>query len=102
MLTVELEADPPFIIAEVAWCYGMSNMTIVKENKKFANYGSLEQVEFLEFLGRLADKRYPINGMPLETKIEELFKLLLPKLLSKQPIQVSNEIEHESESDDDY
>jgi hypothetical protein len=56
----------------------------------------------LEFLARLSDKRFPNNAIGLETKLEMLLKILFVQILKKQPIPVSNEVDEESESDEEY
>jgi len=60
----------------------MSKMTNIKENKKYTKYFALEKVEFLEFLARMADRRFP-SEMELAEKIKNLFELLFPPLLKK-------------------
>jgi hypothetical protein len=57
-------------------------MTNIKENKKYTKYFILEKVEFLEFLARMADRRFP-SEMELAEKIKNLFELLFPPLLKK-------------------
>jgi len=53
-------------------------MTVVNEKKNYIGYNSLVLVEFFEFLGRLADTRFPTEELPLETKLDMLLKILLP------------------------
>ena len=78
----------------------MCKMTIVNETKD--DYDKLVFVEFLEFVARLADCKFPGNVTPLETKLEMFMDLIFPKILNKQPVPSKGEVEEESESDLDY
>lgn len=60
---------------EVKFCYAMCKMTIVNEAANYKEYGKLQFVEFLEFIGRLAHAKFKHNGneaasIPLAQKIE--------------------------------
>jgi len=43
---------------DIAFCFGYSQMTVVKEEKSYKDYDSLKFVEYLEFIGRLAHFRF--------------------------------------------
>lgn len=43
---------------DVVWCYSMSKMTVVKEHNDYKKYQQMVLVEFLEFIGRLADCKF--------------------------------------------
>jgi hypothetical protein len=56
--------------------------------------------EFIEFLARLADKRFP-GELELHEKLELMLDKILPLVhFDRQPVVV--EQEEESESDDEY
>ena len=48
----------PFTVQEVRYCFGMSKMTVKDEVKSRRDYDHLIFVEFLEFIGRLADIKW--------------------------------------------
>lgn len=75
-------------------------MTIKNEVNNYKDYNNMKLVEFLEFLARMADCRFP-GETPLEEKIEKLLDVLFP-LVGFERKTVSQELEVESESDDDY
>ena len=89
---------------DIALAYGMSKMTVVDELKHYKQYGKMEFVEWLEFIGRISDIRFRHSDMasiPLAAKIE----IVLDDLLAGFGL-VRNDVEIEvcefSESDDDY
>mmetsp|Transcript_3421 Transcript_3421/g.4525 ORF Transcript_3421/g.4525 Transcript_3421/m.4525 type:complete len:361 (-) Transcript_3421:254-1336(-) len=53
-------ADTAIAMSEkdIAFCYGYSHMTVINEDRQWKKYLSMEFVEFLEFLGRLAHARF--------------------------------------------
>jgi hypothetical protein len=77
-------------------------MTIPNEKKNYDKYNDMKTVEFLEFLGRMAELRFPVSTIQLENKVVLLMEILFPQLLKKTPNTVENTVEEDSESDDDY
>jgi hypothetical protein len=58
-------------------------------------------VEFLEFIGRLAEAKYKDNGQPLCQKIEAILEELCPAFgLVKKDVNLG--VDDASESDEDY
>jgi hypothetical protein len=57
---------------EVKFCYGMCKMTVVNEALNYKEYGRLQFVEFLEFIGRVAQSKFKHSGdsLPLAQKVE--------------------------------
>ncbi len=51
--------------AEVQFAFGMSKMSVTNEPSNYVQYKIMQFVEFLEFIGRLADAKYKDNGQPL-------------------------------------
>lgn len=98
MLTKEI--DIGCTLMEITSCWGFSKMTVKHEVNDFKNYNNLKLVEFLEFLGRIADCRFPGEN-PLEEKIEKLLDCVFP-LVGFERKLVSTELEVESQSDDEY
>jgi hypothetical protein len=94
--------QPSFKISEQSclFCFGMSKQTVVNERGLLTQlaYFSMEFVEFLEMVGRVAQTKFP-GEKGLESKIEDLFDEMLPLfgLTRNQPIA---EIE-ESYSEDE-
>lgn len=43
---------------DVLFCFGYCHMTVVSEERQWKNYQTLQFVEFLEFLGRIAHFRF--------------------------------------------
>ena len=83
----------------------MSKQTISKEIQDGGeNYDYLIFVEFLEFIGRLADFKFEgseLESLGLGEKIEHLLdELFIPFEYTRKP--VSNEVEEISESDSEY
>ena len=79
------DLDIDCVHTDVLYCWGMSKITLPLENKNFAKHDDMKYVEFLEFLGRMSDKRFPDeegneNNIPLIQKIEmmldNLFELV--------------------------
>lgn len=86
---------------EVKYCYGMSKMTIVNEKASFKQYQVMREVEFFEFLVRLANQKYQGWHQPLHVKLEQLLDELLKMVKCKRlPVQI--DVEEFSESDDEY
>lgn len=83
------------------FCFGMSKQTVVNERGLLTQlaYFSMEFVEFLEMVGRVAQAKFP-GDKGLECKIEDLLDEILPlfSLTRNQPI---TEIE-ESYSEDEF
>ena len=81
-------------------------MTVINEEKQWKNYHSLQFVEFLEFLGRIAHFRFKsanaeVASLPLTSKIEIILDDLMQGFgLVRNEVNV--EVEEFSESDDDY
>lgn len=48
---------------DIAFCYNYSHQTVVSEDRQWKKYMSLEFVEFLEFIGRVAHARFK-NSSP--------------------------------------
>jgi hypothetical protein len=46
---------------EVKFCYGMCKMTVVVEATGYKEYSRLQFVEFLEFVGRIANAKFKHN-----------------------------------------
>ena len=60
---------------DIKFCFGMSKMTVVVENASIKEYNRLQFVEFLEFIGRIAQIKFKQSGgdsasLSLATKIE--------------------------------
>jgi len=66
-------------LRDVVMCYGMSKMTVANEMvfKDVNPYLKLKFVEFLEFLGRVADFRFRDEDLPLYLKIEKILEPLM-------------------------
>jgi len=97
-------------IGDATWCFGMSKMTVKDENLvppggAPTQYNKLEFVEFLEFIGRLAELRFRkagVTAMPLAQMVEAVLDLILPEMLGETRRAVAVRDLEESESDDDY
>jgi len=85
MFLNDIACKPVFKNDEIAYCWGLSKMTVVNEKKNYITYNSLVLVEFLEFLGRLAETRYPGDSIALEIKMDYMLQILLPQIIRKQP-----------------
>lgn len=86
---------------DVKYCFGMSKMTVIKETTNFKNYFVMREVEFFEFLVRLAHQKYQSWQQPIHVKLEQLLDELFKTINCKRlPVQIDNE--EFSESDDDY
>ena len=58
---------------DVALAYGMCKMTVIDECKHYKQYGHMQFVEWLEFVGRIADIKFrgsTMQNVPLAGKIE--------------------------------
>ena len=82
-------------------CYGMSKMTIWNEVENKKEYFKMQWVEFLEFIGRLANVRDKNSDSPLELKIENLLDDIFSHFGFNRN-EVNVQLEEISESDDDY
>jgi hypothetical protein len=49
-------------------------MTISKELKHYNSYDELNLVEFMEFIARIADMRYPGDTFTLPVKVKNLLE----------------------------
>ena len=91
---------------EIAFCFGLCQMTVVNEEKQYKQYQSLVFVEFLELIGRLAHQRFKgaspeMASQPLVQKIESILDDMCQGFgLTRQEVLI--EIEEFSESDEDY
>jgi hypothetical protein len=90
---------------KITYCYGMSKMTIPAENDKGERkYNELRFVEFLEFLGRIADVRFrnsELEIIPLDRKLE----FVLDDIFSFFGItrkSIASGLSEETASDSDY
>lgn len=94
---------------DAVFCYGMSKMTIEKENfsdTKESPYEVMKRVEFLEMIGRCAEVKFKnsqsMMEIPLAQRVEIVLDIVLPTMLETERRDV-NIVEQEiSESDDDY
>ena len=92
--------------SSVKAAYVLSKMTVVEEtnNEAKTTYQKLIYVEFLEFLGRIAELYFDgseMEDLALVRKLEYLLDELLPIINAKRIKQVSI-VEEYSDSDDDY
>ena len=91
---------------DILFCFGYCHMTVLNEEKQWKTYHSLQFVEFLEFLGRIAHFRFrsanaEVASLPLTNKIEIILDDLMQGFgLVRNEVNV--EVEEFSESDDDY
>ena len=89
---------------DILFCFGYCQMTVVNEEKHWKQYHTLQFVEFLEFVGRLAHFRFKSSSgasQPLSEKIESILDDMLPPYgLTRNDVNI--EIEEISESDEDY
>lgn len=86
---------------DVKYCFGMCRQNVVDEKKNYSRLLRLSEVEFFEFLVRLAALKYAHMEVPVFVKLEALLDELL-KLIHAKRIHVKKEVEEQSESDDDY
>jgi hypothetical protein len=86
---------------EVLYCWGMSKMTVAREDKHYNRYDEMKIVEFMEFLARLATKRFPSQDLTLVEKIELVLDRILAVIKWTRNL-VPVRTEEESESDDEY
>ena len=81
-------------------------MTVLNEERQWKTYHSLQMVEFLEFIGRLAHFKFKgsspeMANAPLVQKVEFFMDDLMQAFgLTRQDVNI--EVEEFSESDDDY
>ncbi len=81
-------------------CYGMSKMSVVQEMAKGPSaYKSMRFVEFLEYVGRVADEKYKNEEWPLYQKIEHVLDELLP-LVGAQRRPTNRRVELQAEESD--
>ena len=92
---------------EAKFCYGMSKMTVSDEVGMTERYRSLNFVEFIEFVGRVAFVKYKDeDGTPLEKKIERVLDEIFPvyglrRTKDKGQIDDDNTSEESVEVDED-
>jgi hypothetical protein len=89
---------------DISFCFGMSKMTVVKESLNYKDYQTMKFVEFLEFIGRIADIKFRGSAdasLPLNQKIEFVLDEILPAFSLKRK-EVEQTVEENSESDEDY
>ena len=87
-------------VTDITYCWGMSKMTIAREDKNYHKYDNMILVEFIEFLARLADRKFPAE-LDLHEKVEMMLDKILP-LVNYERNTVAVVLEEESESDDEY
>ena len=90
---------------DATYCYGLSKMTVEKENEHNKKYFELQFVELLEVIGRVAEFKYrgtTLNDAPLAEKIGYVLDLIIPPMLEVEKKEANIELVEESESDDDY
>lgn len=78
--------------------FSLSKMTIIDEMEDFDNYNKMKHVEFLEFLGRLAELTYE-GEQPLHLKLEGLMEALFVKVLNQKVAFPDDEADIETDSD---
>ena len=85
---------------EITIAYSQSKMTLVDEMDEFEKYNKMLHVEFYEFLGRISELLY--QGMPLEQKLENMLKILLPLAgYEYRKVNLDGDLESDSDYDDD-
>lgn len=91
---------------DVNFAFGYCQMTVVNEERQWKTYHSLQFVEFLEFVCRLAHLKFrssnpELASQPLVTKLEFLLDDLCQGYgLTRNEVNI--EVAEFSESDDDY
>ena len=86
------------------FCYGMSKMTVAMDSHNNQFY-TMEFVEFLEMVCRIADKKFrgtEMANMELQMKIGFILDELLPLIGETERNQIDEHIIEISESDEDY
>ena len=82
----------------------MSKMGVTIEPQSYKQYSVMQFVEFLEFIGRIADAKFKHSEMSQNTltvKIEHILEDLCPAFgLTKKDVNIG--VEDNSESDCDY
>ena len=90
------DAELGITVDDIVFCFGYCQMTVWWEEKQWQQYHKLEVVEFLEFIGRLAHKRFEGRGelafQPLVEKIELVLDDLM-KGFGLQRVDVNIEVE---------
>ena len=99
------KADLQLSEKDIVFCFGMSKMPIVSEATNYHKYLTLQFVEFLEFIGRLAEMKFrsveEMANQRLCVRIEAVLGELLPAYgLPKHSAKVIEE--DFSASDEDY
>jgi len=86
---------------QAVFAYGMSKMTVKNEmDNGLTSYKKMVFVEFLEFIGRIANERYKSYSEPLAMKIEKVLdKLLAVVGYSRRKVESGGEMS-EGESED--
>ena len=93
-------------LRQIMYAFTMSKMTVVEESHQKAEetYKKLLYVEFLEFLGRIAEQFFAESEMEelgLHLKIEYLLDEILT-VVSEKRVKQTTIIEEFSDSDDNY
>ena len=89
-------------IKDALYCYGLCKMTVINETKDNKLYDRMKLTEFVEMIGRVADVKYKTQTMlGLAQKIEFVLDALLG-VINVERQNVTDVVEEESESDDDY
>ena len=72
--------------ARAKHCFGMSKMTILDENEKAAlKFNSISQVEFYEYIARLAAEKYKeVRSWSLAEKINKTLDIIFKKFKIKR------------------
>ncbi len=77
--------DAVFLLAkEATECYGLAKMTVINEMQFKGDtnpYLKLAFVEFLEYIGRIAEFKYRNEEISLKDKIDKVLKEVLPLAL---------------------
>lgn len=100
------EANVNISDKDIHFAFGYCHMTVTNEERSWKNYQSLQMVEFLEFIGRLAHARFKgasaeMSQQPLVQKVEFIMDDLFQGF-GLTRVDVNIEVEEFSESDDDY
>ena len=89
---------------EIIYCYGMSKMTIPNENNDSKKYEKIAQVEFLEFLCRVAVKKFEGSELEYMSVAEKVVFILkdLFEIFGLKYVELSGVDDNETDSDQDY
>lgn len=93
-------------VQQAILCYGLSKMTVIEDaTESTVRYKRLQYVEFLDYLGRVADakfKKSDLDVLPLHKKIEFVIDDVLTLVGEKRVDVKSSQADEESASDDEY